>query len=219
MSIDELYEDPGLDCFSMRVAIISDQLLCRDTLCRLAQSELQPQQLDAYADIPAFRAAGLPPADLLLFDPPPDADFGAALRAMEPEARRSHAMVLIPSPNPPMARLARRHGFRGVLPKTFDLPVAAAALRLVVAGGEYFPCFDIGEEAIPAAFAAPARAPLSRRQAEILTELEAGATNKEIARKLGISLATVKMHVRALLNLVGARNRTEAVMRLRRATL
>ena len=35
--------------------------------------------------------------------------------------------------------------------------------------------------------------------------------------KLGISLATVKMHVRALLTLVGARNRTEAVMRLRRA--
>jgi DNA-binding NarL/FixJ family response regulator len=104
-----------------------------------------------------------------------------------------------------------------VLPKTSDLPVAAAALRLVLAGGEYFPCFDLDEAQAPAA-ATALKAPLSRRQAEIFTELAAGATNKEIARKLGISLATVKMHVRALLNLVGARNRTEAAMRLRAAS-
>jgi DNA-binding NarL/FixJ family response regulator len=200
----------------MRVAIISDQLLCRDALSRLVQAELQPEQLDVFADVPAFKAAREPLAELLLFDPPAELDFTAALRAMDPEVRQSHALVLIPSPNAPMARLARRQGFRGVLPKTFDLPVTAAALRLVLAGGEYFPCFDLEADALPAGGAA-ARAPLSRRQSEILVELEAGATNKEIARKLGISLATVKMHVRALLNLVGARNRTEAVMRLRRA--
>lgn len=201
----------------MRVAIISDQLLCRDALSRLAQSELQPAQVDLYADFPAFKATGAGPANLLLFDPPQDVEFAASVRALDHEARQCQAMVLIPSPNAPMARLARRHGFRGVLPKTSDLPVAAAALRLVVAGGEYFPCFDLEEPAGAASGAGSSRAPLSRRQAEILTELEAGATNKEIARKLGISLATVKMHVRALLTLVGARNRTEAVMRLRRA--
>jgi DNA-binding NarL/FixJ family response regulator len=200
----------------MRVAIISDQSLCRDALARLVRAELQPERLDVFVDAPAFKAAGGPPPDLLLFDPSPEIDFAAALRAVDQEARQSHAIVLIPSPNAPMARLARRQGFRGVLPKTFDLAVAAAALRLVLAGGEYFPCFDLEADALPVN-GAPVRAPLSRRQSEILVELEAGATNKEIARKLGISLATVKMHVRALLNLVGARNRTEAVMRLRRA--
>jgi DNA-binding NarL/FixJ family response regulator len=200
----------------MRVAVISDQLLCRDALSRLVRAELQPERLDVYADVPAFKAAAEPAAELLLFDPPPEVDFAASLRTLDHEARESHAMVLIPSPNAPMARLARRQGFRGVLPKTFDLPVAAAALRLVLAGGEYFPCFDMEADALPAN-GTSIRAPLSRRQSEILVELEGGATNKEIARKLGISLATVKMHVRALLNLVGARNRTEAVMRLRRA--
>jgi DNA-binding NarL/FixJ family response regulator len=200
----------------MRVVVISDQLLCRDALSRLVRAELQPEQLDVYADVPAFRSAAGPIIDLLLFDPPPEIDFAVSLRALDQEVQQSHAMVLIPSPNAPMARLARRQGFRGVLPKTFDLPVAAAALRLVLAGGEYFPCFDLEADALPTT-GAPVRSPLSRRQSEILVELEAGATNKEIARKLGISLATVKMHVRALLNLVGARNRTEAVMRLRRA--
>jgi DNA-binding NarL/FixJ family response regulator len=198
------------------VAIISDQLLCRDALCRLTQSEFEPAQLDVFPDAPAFKAAAAPPADLLLFDPSPDLDYAVALHAMDQEARQSPAMVLIPSPNASMARLARRHGFRGVMPKTFDLPIVAAALRLLLAGGEYFPDFH-PEADVPPPRYARIGAPLSRRQAEILIELEDGATNKEIARKLGISVATVKMHVRALFNLAGARNRTEAVTRFRRA--
>ena len=200
----------------MRVAIISDQPLCRDALCRLTQSELAPEQLDVFPDVPAFKAAAAPPADLLLFDPSPDLDYAAALGALDQEARQSHAMALIPSPSAFMARLARRHGFRGVIPKTFDLPVVAAAQNLVLAGGEYFPDINLEGGTAPPRYAS-IRAPLSRRQAEILVELEDGATNKEIARKLGISVATVKMHVRALLTLAGARNRTEAVSRLRRA--
>jgi two-component system nitrate/nitrite response regulator NarL len=195
----------------MRVAIISCHPLCREALERLARSELQPDQLDLYGARAEFAAAGLDIPDLLLFDPP-GADPAAEMVALGEAAGRCVTMVLIPEPDVTLARLARRQGFRGVLPKTFELPVAAAALRLVVAGGEYFPCFDL-EEPAPSA----ARTAMSRRQAEILIELEAGATNKEIARKLGISLTTVKMHVRALLNLVGARNRTEAVMRLRRS--
>ncbi len=127
--------------------------------------------------------------------------FTDAVRALAEDAPQSLIMVLIPAPDVAMARLARSQGFRGVLPKTSELPIVAAAMRLVLAGGVYFPCFDV--EDASAAITRPVM-PLSRRQAEILVELEAGATNKEIARKIGISLATVKMHVRALLNLVGA---------------
>jgi two-component system nitrate/nitrite response regulator NarL len=200
----------------MRVAIISDQLLYRDALCHLAQAELQPDQIDVYDGLREFRAADAPAAGLLLFDPPPEVEYPVALRAVSPMPPDCRAIVLIPAPNAAMARLARRHGFRGVLPKTSSPLVAAAALRLVVAGGEYFPCFDLEEAPAEAAAGVRKPSPLSRRQTEILGLLEVGATNKEIARKLGISLATVKMHVRALLSLVGARNRTEAVMRLRR---
>ena len=48
----------GVDRLGMRVAIISEQLLCRDTLCRLAQAELQPEQMDVYDALAAYRAAG-----------------------------------------------------------------------------------------------------------------------------------------------------------------
>lgn len=53
---------------------------------------------------------------------------------------------------------------------------------------------------------------LSGREAEILTCLKDGAPNKVIARKLNLSEATVKVHVKTILKKVGARNRTQAAL-------
>ena len=61
----------------------------------------------------------------------------------------------------------------------------------------------------------PLRSRLSSRQLEVLRLIEMGQTNKEIAKALGISVATVKLHVQAILNITGARNRTEAALRAR----
>jgi DNA-binding NarL/FixJ family response regulator len=54
-------------------------------------------------------------------------------------------------------------------------------------------------------------ATLTDRQQVVLGHLERGLTNKEIARALGISPATVRAHVSALLAALGATNRTEAI--------
>ena len=53
---------------------------------------------------------------------------------------------------------------------------------------------------------------LSSREAEILIHLKEGAPNKVIARKLKLSEATVKVHVKAILKKVGAGNRTQAAL-------
>ena len=45
---------------------------------------------------------------------------------------------------------------------------------------------------------------------QILSDLERGATNKEIARRLGISPATVKNHVHHLLEKLEVRRRQDA---------
>jgi DNA-binding NarL/FixJ family response regulator len=52
---------------------------------------------------------------------------------------------------------------------------------------------------------------LSPREAEVLALLAEGAPNKVIARRLGISVHTVKFHVAALLVKLGAANRTDAI--------
>jgi two-component system, NarL family, nitrate/nitrite response regulator NarL len=53
---------------------------------------------------------------------------------------------------------------------------------------------------------------LSTREAEILGCLTQGEPNKVIARKLDVTEATVKVHVKAILRKIGAANRTQAAM-------
>lgn len=54
--------------------------------------------------------------------------------------------------------------------------------------------------------------PLTPRQREILRLIAAGLENKQIARRLGIGVHTVKTHVSRVLNKLGASSRTEAVV-------
>lgn len=63
----------------------------------------------------------------------------------------------------------------------------------------------------PAAVEAPAEAPLTPRQRQILGLLRAGKVNKEIAQELGIGLGTVKQHIVALFKKLKVRNRAMAV--------
>jgi DNA-binding CsgD family transcriptional regulator len=53
--------------------------------------------------------------------------------------------------------------------------------------------------------------PLSTREFEVLVLLAEGASNKEIARRLGISVHTAKFHVGSLLDKLDAVGRTDAV--------
>jgi two-component system, NarL family, nitrate/nitrite response regulator NarL len=53
---------------------------------------------------------------------------------------------------------------------------------------------------------------LSNREAEILGRLMRGEPNKVIARKLALTEATVKVHIKAILRKIGAANRTQAAM-------
>ncbi|MBV1703920.1 MAG: response regulator transcription factor [Hyphomicrobiales bacterium] len=103
------------------------------------------------------------------------------------------------------------------------LEIAAAAIRLALAGGSYWPRRGV---ALPGAIrveahSAPAFLPtgvpaasLTCRELEVLRELRVGRQNKNIAHELGISESTVKVHVRSILRKLRATNRTQAAMTL-----
>ena len=55
-------------------------------------------------------------------------------------------------------------------------------------------------------------APLTDREEGVLLTVARGRTNSEIADELHISLSTVKTHLTALMNKLGARNRVELAM-------
>ena len=56
---------------------------------------------------------------------------------------------------------------------------------------------------------------VSERELEVLRELAAGHSTKEIARRLGVSPNTVKTHLARLYEKLGAARRTDAVNRAR----
>ncbi len=60
---------------------------------------------------------------------------------------------------------------------------------------------------------------LSAREREILAGLSRGSTNQEIAESLGISLFTVKNHVKRILKKLGVSNRTQAAARFNQALM
>ena len=114
-----------------------------------------------------------------------------------------------------------KSGVHGFLQKTATGEVIMAAIELVLAGGRYLPP-RVAELALgrsqPVAAVAPAQpGSATDRQRAVLTLVAQGLSNKEIARELGISPATVKTHVANAIASVVAANRTEAAIRAREA--
>ncbi|HEX7945955.1 MAG TPA: response regulator [Phenylobacterium sp.] len=110
-------------------------------------------------------------------------------------------------------------GVAGFAPKSTKSAVIKAAIGLVMAGGRYLPprIYDLAMRGVEAGatYAAPVTARLTDRQVEVLKMIAAGQSNKEIARVLELSPATIKAHAAAAIAALGAANRTEAVLRAR----
>ena len=103
-----------------------------------------------------------------------------------------------------------------VVPEDVSAAVLDAVLRVVTAGLIVRPA---GE---PDGFASAEEAPsvLTAREAEVLAAVGAGLSNKEIARRLGISAHTVKFHLEQAFRKLGAGSRAEAVAKgLRRGVI
>jgi DNA-binding NarL/FixJ family response regulator len=128
-------------------------------------------------------------------------------------------------------------GAMGFVPKRASNDTLVEALRLVMAGGIYVPAMHLGSNAnsgharahtapaIPAAEAATYQVTpsfeelgLTPRQSDVLTQLLQGKPNKEIARRLGLSVETVKDHVQAVLRALGVSSRTQAVLAVSQMT-
>jgi DNA-binding NarL/FixJ family response regulator len=109
--------------------------------------------------------------------------------------------------DPDLLEAAYRSGARGLVAKPAGLPVLVEALREVWRGGRYFdPSFrkGNGNGSVKA---------LSNRESEILSLLAEGLTGEQIAKRLVLSPETVRTHVRNAMEKLGARTRTEAVVK------
>ena len=96
-------------------------------------------------------------------------------------------------------------GAAGALVKSSSQDDIIAAIRSVMAGGH-----TVSKEIQHSLKNLQSRPELSPRQLEILNLIAKGFSNKEIADVAGVSLETVKDHIRKILERMGASSRTEA---------
>jgi DNA-binding NarL/FixJ family response regulator len=100
-------------------------------------------------------------------------------------------------------------GVHGFIPTSVSSEVAVQALRLVCAGGTFVPssCLDsLPDKALGTSDGAGF---LTGRQLQVVEAIRQGKPNKIIAYELNMCESTVKVHVRAIMKKLKARNRTE----------
>jgi DNA-binding CsgD family transcriptional regulator len=102
------------------------------------------------------------------------------------------------------------HELPGVLSRDAGASQIDAAIR-AVAAGLIVRLPDAMDRGFGAMHESDGQALLTPRELEVLAALAEGMTNKAIARRLNISLHTVKFHVESVFRKLGARTRTEAV--------
>ncbi len=107
---------------------------------------------------------------------------------------------------------ALRVGASGYVLKDAGQEQVLAAIRTVAAGGSVVGPGVAGRRLLEST---PGGAPLTPRESEVLALLARGASNAEIAHELGLSVKTVQNHVSNVLAKLQARDRTQAVLRMR----
>jgi DNA-binding NarL/FixJ family response regulator len=198
----------------MRFAIADDHPLVRDALARVVR-QLDPEaevfEAGDYAGL-LDRLDGVAP-DLLLLDlNMPGMDGLHGVKRLRERLPSVAIVVASGQDDPATIRAVLGSGSNGFIPKTDPPALLLQALRVVSAGGTYIPSralsdFDNGQPPLR-----PSAAGLTPRQIDVLRLLQKGEPNKTIARQLGLTEGTVKIHIAAILRGLQARNRTEAVV-------
>jgi len=123
-------------------------------------------------------------------------------------------IVVSANDDPATIRRCMEFGASGFIPKTLGVDTMRAAISRVLNGGVWTPPdVDLSSGAdFEAAELMGRMATLTPQQVRVLMMLSEGLLNKQIAYQLGVSEATVKAHVSAILQKLGVESRTQAVI-------
>ena len=117
--------------------------------------------------------------------------------------------------DPLVIQRALDHGAAGFIPKSSNIKTITNAIGEILMGGIWAPIStqpnlpgnNVSELAL-----AERMAQLTPQQFKVLMSVSQGLLNKQIAYEMGISEATIKAHVTAIMNKLGVSNRTQAVL-------
>lgn len=198
----------------MKILIADDHPLFRDALRGALEDD--GASIGEAADLPSLLRilSDDEDVDLVMLDLAMPGTHGLAglvrLRAEHPEVA---VLVISASDDPITMRRSIDLGAGGFVSKSESFEGIRDAVRAVLAGDVWLP-----ENAAPEGVddLADRLAALTPQQARVLSMLAEGLLNKQIAYELGVSEATIKAHVSAVLAKLGVDSRTQAVIRISR---
>lgn len=196
----------------MKFVIVDDHALFRDGLALLLNTLADNVcVIEAVDSITAFDAVSdHPDLDFMLLDLNiPGEDGFSVLEKMKREHPTVPVAVLSASARQEDVDKVMATSAVGYIHKNTPSKLLLGAIQLMLAGGLYTPpAAALTEEAA----GGEREALLTGRQLEVLALLVGGDSNKQIAGKLGIAEATIKMHVTAIFKALSVKNRTQAAL-------
>lgn len=217
----------------IRLLVVDDHPMFRRGVTALLATQPQLQVVGEAADAGEAlrRAAQLQPDVILLDHHLPGVSGVDLLPGLREAAPAARVLMLTVSEDADTLALALQRGAHGYLLKTADSDVLVVAIERALRGQSTV-SMEMTDKLVSALQARPPQTPqpeqppnpttvledpleqLSPREHEILREIAAGASNKEIARSLSIAETTVKIHVQHILRKLGLSSRVQAAVLL-----
>ncbi len=205
----------------IRILLVDDQSLFREGLRTLLSTQTDFEVVGEAANgADAIHTAQTSKPDVVLMDlRMPVLDGVAATRKLREMLPDAQVIILTTFDDDEWVFDGLRAGALGYLLKDTPLDKLVEAIR-AAARGESFLQPSIAAKVVAefARMSAPPKKaaltePLSERELEILKQVCAGASNKEIGVTLFITEGTVKNHLSNILGKLGVRDRTQAAMK------
>ena len=197
----------------MKILIVDDHALFREGLCYvLSELEKGISVLEAGNYEIAFQIlAENPDLDLvLLVLNTPEKDCFSVLETASEKYPAIPIAILSASADRRDMQRVMDAGAMGYIPKDTTGKLLLNVVRMILSGGVYLPPAMAASN--DSALAGDDSASLTERQLQVLAMIERGLSNKLIAVELGITEATIKMHITSIMKKMGVVNRTQAAM-------